>query len=384
MKIDHIETIHLRYEYDDGFTYAGGVCTGRLTSLVRVFTEEGAVGLGSVYSHPGLVELVVKQQLEPALIGEEATDVERLWDKMYGLTRWYGRKGAAMSALGAIDIALWDLAAQAKGEPLWRMLGGEAGQCPAYASGLLWKPPEELAEEAAAHIEAGFRRMKMRLGHNDDSDAAAVRAVRGAIGDDHDLLVDGSMRYDVESARRLAELLEENRVFWFEEPFPPEDLDAFVTLRDSISLPVAAGENEFGLQGFRELVRVGAVDVLQPDASRAGGISEVLRVARLAEEAGLRFAPHSWCDAVAIIANAHVVASRSNGVTVEVDRTGNPFVEELLTEPLCVTDGMLRLSDDPGLGITLNEDVLARYRLPDPFDIPDGVYSDMVFNGRAT
>ena len=238
---------------------------------------------------------------------------------------------------------------------------------------------EGLAEEASLHLAQGYRRMKMRLARSEEYDVAAVRAVRKAIGPTADLMVDASMRYNVELARRVGQVLEENRVFWFEEPFEPEDVDGFAALRGTVGVPIAAGENEFGAQGFRELIRAKAVDIVQPDASRCGGISEVVRVARMAAEAGLRFAPHTWSDAVTVVANAHVVAAFPHGITVEVDRTGNPFIDELLEEPLDVCDGMLRLSDRPGLGITLNRAVLERYRLADPYAPPEGFYSDMVF-----
>ncbi len=144
-------------------------------------------------------------------------------------------------------------------------------------------------------------------------------------------------------------------VGWFEEPFPPEDLPKYVALRSDCVLPLAAGENEFGFQGFAELARAGAVDVMQADACRTGGISEVMRVANLASTLGLRLAPHTWSDAVAVTANAHAVAAAKTGLTVEVDRTGNPFIDELLTEPLSVVDGRLSLSDRPGLGISLDQ-----------------------------
>jgi D-galactarolactone cycloisomerase len=145
---------------------------------------------------------------------------------------------------------------------------------------------------------------------------------------------------------------------------------------------IAAGENEFGVQGFRELIRSGAVDVVQPDASRCGGISEVVRVARMAAQAGLSFAPHTWSDAVAIIANAHVVAAHANGLTVEIDQTGNPFIDELLLEPLRVVDGMLSLSDEPGLGIHIDRSVIDRYRMSE-LQPSDGFYSDMAFGKDA-
>lgn len=385
MRIDRLETIHLLFEYPNraGFTSAGGVTSGRLTTLVKVHTDDGRTGVGSIYSHPALVEVIVAGQLAPLLAGEDPREVEALWQKMYRWTRWYGRKGAALSAIGGLDTAFWDLRAQAAQQPLWKLLGAAQPSCPAYASALLWQTPEQLAAEANRHVERGFRRMKMRLGKSEAEDIEAVRAVRRALGPKLDFMADASMRYNVELARRIGGVLAENRVFWFEEPFQPEDVDSYAALRGSIGVPVAAGENEFGLEGFRELVRARAVDIVQPDASRCGGVSEVLRVAKLAAEAGLKVAPHTWSDAVAIRANAHVVAGLPHGLTVEIDQTGNPFVEELLVEPLKVVDGRLQLGERPGLGVELNPAAIERYRLRDPAEIPDGHYSDMVF-GKAS
>ena len=382
MKIDRVEAINLVHNYadEDTFQYGGGVCTGRLTTLILVHTDDGQVGIGSVYAHPGLVYLIVRDQLDPLLRGEDPTDLERLWEMMYGLTRWYGRKGAAMSALGGVDTALWDLRGKALGRPVWRLLGGSEATCPAYASGLLWKDDvSELADEAARYIDRGFRRVKMRLARSEAYDKAAVQAVRGAIGPDHDVIVDASMRYHLDLAQRMGAFLAEQGVFWYEEPFAPENIDDFVALRGQVDVPLAAGENEFGLQGFRELIRAGAVDIVQPDASRCGGISEVWRVAQLAQTHGVRFGTHSWSDAIAIVANAQVVSAMPNGISVEIDQMNNPFVTELLVEPLAVTDGQMPLSDAPGLGIELKMDVVDRLRLADPLHIPDGVYSDMMF-----
>jgi D-galactarolactone cycloisomerase len=144
-------------------------------------------------------------------------------------------------------------------------------------------------------------------------------------------------------------------------------------------VPIAAGENEFGVQGFRELLRAGAVDIAQPDACRTGGISEVLRVSEMAAANGVRIAPHTWSDAVALIANAHAVASLPHGFVVEVDQTGNPFIEELLAEPLDIRDGVLHLSDAPGLGIELSTAALEELAVPREQTMLDGNYSDLVF-----
>ena len=381
MKIDRVEAVNLRYEYPDanGFQYSGGVCSARVTTLILVHTDTGHVGIGSVYSHPVLVYLIVRDQLDALLRGEDPTEVEALWDRMYAITRWYGRKGAAMSALGGVDTALWDLRGKAANKPVWALLGGERDTCPAYASGLLWNEIDHLAEEAAGHIENGFRRVKMRLARSEDYDTAAVRAVRTAIGPNNDLIIDASMRYHLELARRMGRFLEEQNAFWYEEPFAPEDIDSYTALRGTVGVPISAGENDFGLQGFRELIRARAVDIVQPDASRCGGISEVWRVAKLADEHGLRVATHTWSDAIAVTANAHVVSAIPNGITVEIDRTGTPFIEDLLVEPLSVLDGRLQLSRAPGLGIELDPEVIDRLRMPDPLSLPDGSYSDMMF-----
>jgi D-galactarolactone cycloisomerase len=298
---------------------------------------------------------------------------------MYKLTRWYGRKGAALSAIGALDTAFWDLRGKSQGKSIWQLLGGTRTTCPAYASALLWSTPEELAKEAQRHLARGFRRMKLRMARSEEYDTAAVRAVRKAIGPNNDLMADASMRYHLKLAQRMGKFLSEQNVFWFEEPFQPEDIDSFAALRGTVPIRVAAGENEFGSQGFRELIRAKAVDIVQPDCSRCGGITETWRVARMAKQAGLEVATHTWSDAVTVIGNAHVVSAMPNGITVEVDQTGNPFIEELLVEPLSIKDGLLQMSRAPGLGIELNQKTIERYRMKDPLHIPDGAYSDMAF-----
>jgi D-galactarolactone cycloisomerase len=206
--------------------------------------------------------------------------------------------------------------------------------------------------------------------------------VRQAVGPSVGVIVDASMRYTLDVAERMAGLLKELDVFWYEEPFEPEDIDSYVALRQRINVPIAAGENEFGVEGFRELLRAGAVDVVQPDACRAGGITACYRVGVMAAEYGASVGTHTWSDAVALTANAHVIAALSNGLSVEVDRTGNPFIDDLLVESLDVRDGLLHLSDAPGLGVELDQDTIDRYTLPPDRPIPDGAYSDMSF-GKA-
>lgn len=388
MRIDDIRVTTLVFEYPQArrFRYAGGICTHRTTSLIEVVTDTGMIGIGSTYSHPGLVATVIADQLAPLLRGENIDDIRRLWRIMYLATRWFGRKGAVMSAIGGVDVALWDLLGKVRGLPVHQLLGAEkVRSVPAYASALLWADDlSSLTAEARRHRQAGFRRMKMRLGRSSDYDLAALDAVIAGAGEEAEVIVDGSMRYGLEQAAYLSHELERRKVVWFEEPLQPENVSGFAELRGRSKVPLAAGENEFGEQGFDELLRLSAVDVVQPDASRCGGISEVRKVAENAARAAKKFAPHSWSDAIAIMANAHVVAGMPNGITVEVDQTGNPFVDDLLAAPLAIRDGQLHMPDAPGLGIEIREDVVARYRIATDRPMPPGSYSDMIFGLEAT
>ncbi|HEX4485051.1 MAG TPA: mandelate racemase/muconate lactonizing enzyme family protein [Terriglobales bacterium] len=382
MKIAQIEVVTLRHEYPSGkgFKFAGGYCNGRLSCLVFVHTEDGLTGVGSVYSHPGLVTSIIEEHLQPILLGRDPLQVEEIWDLCYRLTRWYGRKGAAVSALGGIDTALWDIRGKAAGKPISQLLGANRSKVPVYASALLWKDdPKELGEEAQRHLDFGFRGMKTRLGRNYDYDREAVAVVRKAIGSGNRLMVEGNARYSLAQAERIAAEYRAAGVFWFEEPFPPEQIDNFLALRPSVGIPLASGENEFGVQGFRELLDQGLVDIVQPDCSRSGGITECYRIGKMAGDRGIRVATHTWSDAVALVANMHLIAALPTGLTVEMDRTGNPFIDELLVEPLQVVDGEVAVPEGPGLGIELDRAALERFRMPRLSTPPLGNYSDMVF-----
>jgi D-galactarolactone cycloisomerase len=382
-----VECFHLRFEYDMARTFQtpAGPVHARFGSFVRLRTDDGLEGIGSAYAHPGVVQASV-DHLAPFVIGFDPLDSDRTHTRMHGISRWYGRKGGAVAAIGGIDTALWDLRGKILGQPLWKLLGGASSRVPAYASGNLYSSPEAVAEGAARAIARGFRRVKMRIGWTWDYDVAAMRAARAAIGPHNDLMIDGTHRFTLETALEIAPILAEIGAFWFEEPFAPDDLDRFVALRQGLAaygVPLATGENEFAYHGFRELIRAGAVDIVQADVSRAGGITEVMRIGALAAEHGVRLAPHTWCDAVAVVANAHVVAASPNGITCEVDQTGNRFIEELIG-PLPIADGLIDLGDRPGLGVDLNEDLIRQLTIKDPYHLPDGNYCDVVFGRGQT
>lgn len=385
-RIREVEAVHLRFPCDPDHTFQtpAGPVHARFCTLIRIRTDDGLEGIGSAYAHPGVVQACI-DHMAPMLTGVRPEPIPAILERLQIISRWYGRKGAALAAISGIDTALWDLKGKREGQPLWRLLGGSRDRAPAYASGNLYSSPEAVAEGAARQIARGFRRVKMRIGWTHAYDAAAMRAARAAIGEDADLMVDGTGRFTPQTARAIAPVLGEVRAFWFEEPFGADELDDYVALRRDLrdyGVPLATGENEFAYHGFRELIRAGAVDIVQADASRAGGVSEVMRIAALAHTHGVRLAPHTWCDIVAVTANAHVVAACPNGVTCEVDQTGNRFIEEL-GGPLRLENGELVLGERPGLGVDLDEDVVRALRV-DPHRLPDGNYCDVIIGRGQT
>ena len=317
------------------------------------------------------------------LRGKDPLRVEALWESNYKLTRWYGRKGAAMSSLGGVDMALWDIRGKVEGKSICELLGKRRERVPAYASALLWRDdPAELADEAQGHLERGFRAMKTRLGRNFAYDRDGLRSLRDALGSENRLMVDGNARYTLAQAERMAPLYNEAEIFWLEEPFAPEDFDSYEALRPKLRVPLAAGENEFGMQGFRELIDRNVVDIVQPDCCRAGGITECARIGGQAAEQGRFVATHTWSDAVALTANLHLLGSLDADVVLEIDQTGNALIDDLLSEGLALEGGEVTVPDGPGLGIALNEDVVERYRYPAEDAFPDGNYADMIFGAE--
>jgi L-alanine-DL-glutamate epimerase-like enolase superfamily enzyme len=384
--IKNVRVINLHFEYPDGAGYPSsrGSATGGLVSLVEVTLENGVQGLGPVYSHPDLLRIVVEQHLAPFLVGRDPSDTDACWTMMHDLTKWYGRRGIALSALGGVDSALWDIRGKLADKRVSELLGGTRTSIPAYASDLLWEHDlSRLTEKTRGFVDDGFRFVKMRTGLNPEYDRAAVAAVMEGAGEDAQVLVDGASRYTVEEARELATFLAEQGAYFFEEPIPADDLDGYIELTRDSPLPIAAGEHETSFAGFRELLRAGAINIVQPDVSRCGGVTEVRRIAQLADEHGAPVITHTWSDAATVVANAQVVTAVPNGVMVEINRTESPFIDELLAEPLVLdANGHLALPDAAGLGIVLAEDALERFAVDPSRPAPEGHYSDLTFGGQ--
>jgi L-alanine-DL-glutamate epimerase-like enolase superfamily enzyme len=363
---------------------------GRIASfdsaLVRVETEGGLTGygeakaaVGSAGTNAALVTCI-EQELAPLIQGEDARDISRLWDVMYNGSRAHfaiarghafpilGRRGLAVAGLAGIDIALWDILGKSLGVPVWRLLGGRRqARMPAYASGG-WAPADRIAVELKRFIERGdFKAVKMRVGAGDGTLAhsiARVRAARDGLGEAVDIMCDAHGTWTVAEAKRFCREVAACNIGWLEEPVSADDKRGQAEIRAATDIPIASGESEFTRFDFRDLVELRAVDILQPDLSIAGGITEALRIEALASSHQLRFAPHLWGGALTFAAGLHVAAVASSGFILEYSLGANPMLHELALEDFPVVDGHVEIPERPGLGVTVDEDFVARHRVP--------------------
>jgi L-alanine-DL-glutamate epimerase-like enolase superfamily enzyme len=339
-------------------------------AIVRVTTEDGLQGIGFCYggSDAGsIVTHAVRALFAPLLVGEDATRVEWLWDKMYSAGVLQARAGAAMRAISILDVALWDRNAQAAGMPLHRFLGGYHDKtAPAYASGgyyLEGKSPEKLGEELASYVAMGFGAVKMKVGRLDPKgEEARIRAARDAIGPGVLLMLDANNAWrDLPTALRYMDRYEPYEPYWIEEPFPVDDIENHARLAERTRVPVATGEIEAGRWRFKELLDKNAAIILQADAAVCGGISEYRRIGATAASYGVNLCPHWFHDL-----HVHLVASAPNGQYVEFfpdDQVLN--FRRLVDRQLEVRGGELVLPTDPGLGFGFDAGALDRYGLDD-------------------
>ncbi|HJT71505.1 MAG TPA: enolase C-terminal domain-like protein, partial [Terriglobales bacterium] len=269
--------------------------------IVEIFTDQGDVGIGNAALAPQVTKQTIDLHLKPILLGADLWDIEFLWQHMYRKTMAFGRKGVGMVAISAVDIALWDLLGKSAKQPVYRLLGGRTKpRIPVYASRLYSSPLDELAAEAARYKNDGYKAMKLRFGWGPTDGAAGmqrnlelVRTVRETVGDEVDVMADAYMGWTLDYAKRMLPLLEAFNLRWLEEPVIPDDIHGYAELKRSGRIPIAGGEHEFTLYGFRELLEARAVDYIQFDTNRVGGISQARKIAALAEAHSIPVIPHA-------------------------------------------------------------------------------------------
>jgi D-galactarolactone cycloisomerase len=369
MRITRIEVAGLR-----GATPSGGWTEelqpdDNVHTLVAVHTSDGAVGVGSVFSSEGLVRAAL-DVLTPLCVGESAFEPERVSERLHQHTFWLGRGGAITHAISGIDVALWDILGQVTNQPVGRLLGGRYRERVRPYASVLMDEPSRLGELLVGLKEAGFAAFKIGWGpfgrHAARDDEAIVRAARDAVGSNALLMVDagasdGFWPNGYKWALRTAQMLAAYEVHWFEEPVPPDALEDYVNLRRVAPVQIAGGEVLTRRQSFRPWLEAGAFDIVQPDVTKVGGLSEQRRIAWEAQDRGIRFVGHGWNTALGLAADLQLASALPHVDLVEY-RTGSAYIDDLAGGAFALdADGMLAIPDRPGFGVELDPDALARY-----------------------
>ena len=330
--------------------------TGWTFSMVEVFTDEGISGICPAGRGRELIEGPLKEMV----VGENPLYLERLWRKMYSGWCHPAAAGEAVRAMSFIDIAIWDIIGKVLGQPVYRLLGGDRDRVPAYVGGGYYEPGktiEDLQEEMLGYLSLGYNAVKMKVGGLDlKEDAERVRAVREAIGADVKLMVDANHAWTSYQAITFSRMVEEQDLFWFEEPVPATDYEGGAEVCRALDIPVATGENEYLRWGFRDLIKHRAADIIQADPAICGGFTEWRKIAAIATANNMPLAPHGHGNI-----GAHAVASIPEGLIVET-YPGLQSQQSEIIELFPVENGEIILPQEPGLGIVVNEDVLDQHR----------------------
>ncbi len=369
MKITQVEAIHLRLPQVKEVADGTQDCL-----IVRVFTDAGITGLGEVVSCSYVARAVVESPrsapfrhgLAAIVTGMDASDIDGVQKAMIHGTAWYGPGGVARQAMSGIDMALWDIRGKTSGKPVRKLLCEHAVDAiPAYAS-ILWpEKPEWVGESARGFLEQGYRAVKYGwapMGPDADLDEELVAAAREALGPGVDLMVDAGRAWNAETALSRVDRFQKYNVFWLEEPLHPYDIAGYRTLSEQSAIPIAGGEAMTLVEEYADLLHNGKIHIIQPDLGRVGGLSGGLAIEQLAHGTGARAVPHAFGTGVLLSASAQWAAASSRPLT-EYTRAPSPLAQHLARHDMTFKDGLLHLSDAPGLGVELNDDVVATYRV---------------------
>ncbi|MEQ8346776.1 MAG: mandelate racemase/muconate lactonizing enzyme family protein [Sneathiellaceae bacterium] len=352
------------------------------TTLVTVTLENGLVGHGEAKAAVGsqgsceALALLIEHDLAPRLVGQDAAAINAIWSMLYNGPRAglaadrgrafpiLGRRGLMISAISGVDLALWDLAGKLRHCAVLDLIGGAARPTmPGYASGG-WAAADAIGEQLAGYVARGFRTVKMRVGAMDGTVAASVErvaAARDALGADIDIMVDAHGTFDGAEARAFCRRTADLELRWFEEPVSADARSAMDEVRRAATMPIAMGESEFTCMDFQDLIERGAADVLQPDMAICGGFSEGLRVSALAVANQLELAPHCWGSALSFRAGLTLAFASPAARIIEFSLGANPFLHDMVKEPIAAEDGGFAPPAGEGWGVTVNEDFVKEF-----------------------
>jgi D-arabinonate dehydratase/D-galactarolactone cycloisomerase len=366
MKIEKVEALPLSAPIESPFRISTTAFTEVRALIVRVTTDDGLVGIGEglVRSAPLATKHLVEDQLAPLVLGRDPLDAAGLWWRMFQAMGLRGHaKGYFIEAISGLDVALWDIIGKATGLPVYKALHGHGREkIPAYGSSIFIDEIPQMARKAREFLAKGYRAIKIKLGMGVSQDIEAVRAIRSEVGDEIGLMVDINSLYDISSAIKLGRALEPFDIEWLEEPVPPYDLEGYRRVKEGQPLPLAGGEGEFTLYGFRDLLATKALTWVQPDIGRAGGLTEGMRIAALIQADNLNLAPHTgMSSALNILVGMHYAAAAPGFRTFEFMELDHPLMDIFdlpIPRPI---DGEIEMPDRPGLGVELDMSKIERF-----------------------
>jgi L-alanine-DL-glutamate epimerase-like enolase superfamily enzyme len=385
MKITDVEAIVLESPYEnrppEGSEEAHGV---KHCLLVKVSTDEGITGWSDVETAPHVGAAVVNapasgagvfEGLRHLVLGEDPFDVERLWDKVYRGTIYYGRRGAAVQVLSGFDIACHDIMGKAIGRPVHKLLGGAyRDRIRAYASTLFRRTPDDMKRACEFYLRRGFTAIKFGwglFGQGRKRDVALVAAAREALGPDIALLVDPGwmVKRSAYDAVELLRALEPYDIFWLEDFLHPEEYEGYARVKDAgVKTRLAAGEQEATAWGFHQLIHQGKIDVVQPDLSRCGGFTQARKIMWEAQRAGVDVCPHAWLTDLLSAASLHLNACLERSLFLEYNVCENPMLRAITRNPVVMDkQGTIGVPQGPGLGIEIDEAAVKRFRVQTGF-----------------
>lgn len=362
VRIESIETFVLAFETTapirdaiHSFSDRGGVVT-------RVHTNIGVTGhsytyFGTIPAGPKVVAQIINEELLPVIKGEDPFFVKRIRDKMWKATEYHGVTGVVQFGIAAVDMAIWDIIGRVLEKPLYKILGGFRDRVPAYAMvGWYYQDEQEFAKNCAGAVEEGFRAVKLKVGLGSLSDdILRLKVARKTVGDAIDLMVDANQAFTVSTALERGKAYQDQGVFWFEEPLPPHDHDGYEELADKLSVRIATGENEYTKYAFADLIKRGAVDVVQPDNRRTGGVTEWMEIAALADAFHVQLASHGGGSG-----NLNMLAAMPNAIYLE---SGSLKGDSMYEAQMKMVDGEILVPDVPGMGMAVRDDYIKKHRV---------------------
>lgn len=380
MIIKDIKVYVINAPLDVAFQFAQGWVTSRSSVVVEVIGADGTSGFGECLCHgqqpPQIAEAFIENCFKPRVIGKNSLDVDVIWEDLYNVSRPFGQYGSCINAISGLDIAIWDLNGKELGCSVSTLLGGRYREkVLAYATGFYRLPdkkyPEEGQKEALGHIANGFKAMKLKAGYTPEVDIEYIRAVREAVGWDIKLMVDFNCAYNQATARRLLLELQDQKIEFFEELLPPEDMKGYQALRNMTSSYIASGENMFGKITMKNWLEAGALDIYQQDLCSGGGFTEMKKMLSLAQAYNTMMVPHVWGSGIGLAASLQFVSNIAPSPLctkpvepmLEFDTSSHPFRLDLIYGNIEFKDGYVHIPNGVGIGVDVNRGILEKYKI---------------------